>query len=552
MFWLTAAAEVEHFLMTHYLFAAYSLKPFDGGASSEKFDTLKRTLLQISREEMGHLITVQNLLILVGAPLHFGREHSPFASEIYPFRFKLERVSRNSLAKYALAESPIDRAALEAGLNTDELRLYDTEIATQALESNDGHPIRHVGPIFARLRDLFADHLTAADLRLDRFDRQARWSDWGYKPHPRDGDDTDLRVLVHSFDQFDPDEARKAAVHALQEIGDQGEEADLDMGDGESHFERFFQAYKDLVSIEEAHGATPVWPVSANPNLSLETHGNLSDPGCITAPRTRQWAQLCNLRYRLLLRFLSHALQMNGPVYVPSGTAMGNRTAKGIVMYWAFKEMRRIKKIAAKLVQLPATESPNSQNAGPPFELPYRLDLAPDEGDRWVDHSDVFRASIVLINKMQAMDADAGDPFLSYLRADDEQSASIADAMVATGKLPADLSADNFQKVAAILDEAVRGFPVKRAHGAFWRDSTLSEFLGHAFAPVEPGDPDGSPLIQRLAVAEEDLNLMPRYRPRIDQRRIDYIRDWIARGAPDSTPSGQIGVAEEPMPNPEP
>ncbi|WP_187430962.1 hypothetical protein ROLI_033530 [Roseobacter fucihabitans] len=552
VFWLTAAAEVEHFLMTHYLFAAYTLKLVDGGGTSEDFKALQTALLQIAREEMGHLITVQNLLTLVGAPLHFGREHSPFASEIYPFRFKLERVSLDSLAKYALAESPIDRSALEAGLGPDDLRLYDTEIARRALASNDGHPVRHVGPIFARLRELFADHLTASDLRLDRHDRQARWRDWGYKPNPRDGIDTDLRVLVHSFDQTDPDDAREAAVQAIQDIGDQGEEADLDMGDGESHFERFFQAYKDLAAIEEVHGTAPVWPVSANPNLSLDVQDGADNAGRITLPRTRLWAQLFNLRYRLLLRFLSHALQLDGPVFLTGGATMGDRTAKGLIVYWAFKEMRRLKKIAAKLVQLPATDLPNSHHAGPPFELPFRLDLAPDEGDRWVGHRDVFRAAITLTEKMQAEDPDTNDPFLAYLRSDDEQSASIADAMAATGKLPASLSLDDFQKVAAILDEAVRGFPVAGPHSAFWRNATLSDFLGHAFAPVTPGDPDGSGLIQRIAVAEDGANLMPRYRPRIDQRRVDYIVDWIARGAPDNAPPGQIGIAEEPTPSPEP
>lgn len=114
IFWLTTAAEIEHFLMVHYLFAAYSLDPDGAGEELGVVHTLRATLLQIAREEMGHLITVQNLLTLVGGPLHYGREHSPHASEIYPFRFNLERVSGDSLAKYAMAESPIDRAALES------------------------------------------------------------------------------------------------------------------------------------------------------------------------------------------------------------------------------------------------------------------------------------------------------------------------------------------------------------------------------------------------------------------------------------------------------
>ena len=50
IFWLTTAAEIEHFLMVHYLFAAYSLD-FDGaGEELAVVRTLRATLQQIARE----------------------------------------------------------------------------------------------------------------------------------------------------------------------------------------------------------------------------------------------------------------------------------------------------------------------------------------------------------------------------------------------------------------------------------------------------------------------------------------------------------------------
>ena len=83
--WLSAAAEIEHALMVQYLFAAYSIDPdsvpTDNGARGEAGD-IKNRLLQIGREEMGHFITVQNLLLIVGGPLHFGRQFSPFEEAI--------------------------------------------------------------------------------------------------------------------------------------------------------------------------------------------------------------------------------------------------------------------------------------------------------------------------------------------------------------------------------------------------------------------------------------------------------------------------------------
>ena len=154
-------------------------------------------------------------------------------------------------------------------LSPGDLAIYDNEIEPRAIASNGGHPVRHVGPVFARLRQLFEHELKDSDFRLDRASRQARWGDWGYKPNPYDTVDTDLRVLVHRFDQTDQEDARKAAVDAIQEIGDQGEEADIEIGDGESHFERFFDAYKTFARVQKTLGRPPVWPVVANPNVAV-------------------------------------------------------------------------------------------------------------------------------------------------------------------------------------------------------------------------------------------------------------------------------------------
>ena len=81
VFLLTAAAEIEHALMVQYLYAAYSLRV---RARTCRAADVKNLLVQIAREEMGHLVTVQNLLHLVGGPLNLGRDRAPYASEIYP------------------------------------------------------------------------------------------------------------------------------------------------------------------------------------------------------------------------------------------------------------------------------------------------------------------------------------------------------------------------------------------------------------------------------------------------------------------------------------
>src|SRR5918998_4558616 len=75
---LESAAEIEHSLMVQYLYAAYSLKSADEVTDPQQQAALDDTSahswpqvrLAIAREEMGHLLTVQNLLLLLGLPLH--------------------------------------------------------------------------------------------------------------------------------------------------------------------------------------------------------------------------------------------------------------------------------------------------------------------------------------------------------------------------------------------------------------------------------------------------------------------------------------------------
>jgi rubrerythrin len=105
--------------MIQYLYAAYSL----GGPQvpQDKVQLVngwRRTFIDIAREEMGHLASVQNLLRFVGGPLNLEREDFPFRTGFYPFRFKLERLTKNSLAKYVYAEMPEELM----GPDIDEIR----------------------------------------------------------------------------------------------------------------------------------------------------------------------------------------------------------------------------------------------------------------------------------------------------------------------------------------------------------------------------------------------------------------------------------------------
>jgi len=61
IFLLHIAGEIEHSLMVQYLYAAYSLDAHQvPGNRHENAVTWQHAILDIAREEMGHLITVQN------------------------------------------------------------------------------------------------------------------------------------------------------------------------------------------------------------------------------------------------------------------------------------------------------------------------------------------------------------------------------------------------------------------------------------------------------------------------------------------------------------
>jgi hypothetical protein len=321
-------------------------------------------------------------------------------------------------------------------------------------------------------------------------------------------------------------------------------------------------------------GVVITWPVTENPNTTsaptekpgladmvgavLEAHASV---GRITHPRARAWAQLFNLRYRMLLARLSHFLRLDQDLYIDSpGAQQGDRTARGLLLIWTFDEMRHLAKIATKLVQLPKDDPPGQLHASPPFELPYTLNLPEGEPQRWRTHLDISRAADQLIREqLQPNDqVDDRDGFLDDLLRLDEQAQVVMRALADGRGVPPDSVPTGFQKAVRILEDAVRGF---RPHGNFWAGKTRDQFLDtNVLAGVRPVElnPDGTVnpdsdvahLVLRLEGTEP--NQMPRFRPPVPTERITFIRHWITQGCPDNDPPGQVGVAHERDPAPEP
>ena len=103
---LHIGAEVEHALMAQYLYAAYSLggPHLSEGTHRRLAEQWKATILEIAREEMGHLATVENLLTLIGGPLSFEREDYPVPADLYPDR-KSTRLNSSHIQKSRMPSS---------------------------------------------------------------------------------------------------------------------------------------------------------------------------------------------------------------------------------------------------------------------------------------------------------------------------------------------------------------------------------------------------------------------------------------------------------------
>lgn len=543
VFLLHTAAEIEHALMVQYLYAAYSLKPKEAVPPDKQAQvrSWRTTLLGIAREEMGHLITVQNLLRLIGGPLNLEREDYPFRNDLYPFHFRLEALSKTALAKYVVAEMPL-------------IAQPDAEI--QAIQQHatgaNQVPVNRVGTLYLRIAQLFAapaddgqPHLADADFVAGIESYQAHYADWG------DG----IHFLIPEVRN------RAEALTAIHELAEQGEGLD-DAQDAPSHYQRFLALYREFPEPGEWE---PAYPVPDDPTTTLPA-GADEDPalahGCITHLRAVRWAQLCNLRYRLLLAYLAHFLQMDGPLR-GSGDQL---TPRGRLGRWTFDEMRRVGKLAGWLAALPrrAEEPEPPERAGAPFELPYTLMLPDREPDRWRGHLAILEGVRALIAQIQQDPLDAQDAFLQDLLARDQAAAVIMQAAARGETIPS--APDRFQRVVRILDATVRGFRVG-AHHNFWRDCTRDQFVqltifGHPLiAPGADGqfDPDQSNLLKALrgeppfdAFEWEDsadrMPRMPAHRPPVAPADLAFIRQWIAAGCPDNDPPGQIGLTGEPAP----
>jgi Ferritin-like len=479
---LHIASSIEHALMVQYLFAAYSL---DGKRKDPK-ERAKVALWQdfilgIAKEEMGHLLTVQNVLCLLGGQMELVRKNYPWDSGFYPFEFRLEPLTVGSLACYIYAEMG-DEPALGSRL-LDKMfvklckkHLDDRAKQDRALAREQGHTdgfqkkrksykelsqqnVHKVGVLYNRMIDILGDRKCIPDSVFHRNSVrfQASADEWGRgygiatladlplpkppteKPSAEFCRFLDLlaeeptdqrRKLVNRLSKLrecygrlsEPERqaikenatraavmiervaTREQAVDALRHIAEQGEGHVFSL---QSHFVRFcfimddFQEFRRQENKarrkQKRKGTKKEWEpwthgVATDPRTRWPDEAAAASPSeparasIITHPLSEKWANLFNLRYRMLLTYLSHALQL----------ARDGSEAKlrGAVIHKVFAEMYNLKAIAGILVQLPLTaRKKDKSRAGPPFQMPYTLAIPMNPTDRWRLHAELLKGA---------------------------------------------------------------------------------------------------------------------------------------------------------------
>lgn len=389
---LHVAAELEHSLMVQYLYAAYSLD----GPAAETLGGLahnwRNELLTIAREEMGHLISVQNLLLLIGGPVSFARRHYPWSSPYYPTPFRLERLTLRSLDNYVYAEMP-----------PDTLGERHREVREKVLKDLGVRDPPHVGELYMQIISRLGDRKAIPDSIFDAESRryQVGWDEFGrgYRPGnqapntkasaPAQQQGARARVIVAQMS------TRSEALAALRDLAGQGEAEHAKLHDGSepSHYDRFSKVYREFDEIlqdeilKKDKDWSPSRPVPENP-FAGTAEEQPKDTTLITSEGSRAWANLFNLRYRMMLSLLTFIYR------VPRGA---NSPRRAQILARIFGEMYHMKTLAGILVRLPLGDPGEDARAAPPFGLPYTLALPSSEENFWRLHLDLMDAADQLV-----------------------------------------------------------------------------------------------------------------------------------------------------------
>lgn len=294
---LHTAAQIEHAVLIEYLYAAASLSDPDSSA----------VVTSIAIEEMGHLLTVQNILLAIGAHPYLRRQDQSEEDPHNPFPFRLQPANRDVIACYVAAESPQpSKLGIFERLELSEIK----RVARAHIESTlMGHP-GDVGPhrlgiLYDDLINLFSNSdaiQLCSGISMTCSYQASSDEAWAHA-----GDQRSLIVeQIGSVEHV---------VKALRSVAAQGEGFEHAQN---SHFHRFRALYRGMKrmrwiparlayepSVQPVKRLRWIWRELGVFDPALQT----AEPPLPSEPCFQQIAALLNIRYQIALLTIHEVLR---------------------------------------------------------------------------------------------------------------------------------------------------------------------------------------------------------------------------------------------------
>jgi CDGSH-type Zn-finger protein/truncated hemoglobin YjbI len=357
---LCQAAELEHGIMTQYLFAAFSLKQSTGeglsDAEAAAVQGWRKQILHIAAQEMLHLALVQNLLSAIGAAPHLTRPNFPQPASHYPAGVHLALLpfGEQALRHFMFLERP------------EGMALHDAE---GLAAFNQAAPLVQAGDIvprgqdFATIGHLYRSIEAGITHLSDKYGEE-----WLFVGPPR----AQATAKHFRWPELVPVTDAASAQRAIDEILEQGEGPRGAWQD--AHFGQFVAILDEFEQIRQANRAFD----PARPVIAANVRPSERDPGCllVTDPTAKRVMDVFNVCYEILLlafqRFFAHTEESDAQL-----AALADATVTLMV--------RVIKPLGDLITTLSAGPEYPGQTAGPSFELFYESDyLLPHRDAAWV------------------------------------------------------------------------------------------------------------------------------------------------------------------------
>ena len=346
VYMLDQAAELEHLIMSEYLFAVFTLKQStDEGLTEEQLEAVKRwrrTITGIATQEMLHLALVQNLLTAIGASPHLSRPNLPQPALHYPAGVQIAFVpfGERALRHFVFLERP-------EGMELEDAEGFAALDLARPMMDPEGivpHPqdFSTVGHLYRSVADGFT-HLAN------------RYGEKGLFIGPHDAQAT---AEHFRWPELVPVVDLESAHRAIGTIVEQGEGASGDWHD--AHFGRLVRVLEEYRAMRAAdptfEPARPVLPCNVRP----PERG--IDVPIVTDPFTIRCIDLMNVGNELLLqslyRYFSHTQETPEQLGLLADVAVG-------LMYEVLRPLGSV------ITRLPVGPDYPGRTAGPSFELFY-------------------------------------------------------------------------------------------------------------------------------------------------------------------------------------